>query len=125
MKTAIKFELALLHMIHLLVHADGDVEEQERQVIQLIREEEDISDAVYRTFEVSLSRVSEKVIYERGIALLSRCTEEEKLRVFVHLYRLAQADDDLSMKEVRLLFYALRDSKINFDDVVLSARMAS
>ena len=125
MKTTVKFELALLHLIHLLVHADGDVDDRERKVIQSIREEEHISEAVSRTFELSLTMVTEKTIYQRGIALLSQCTEDEKLRVFVHLYRLAKADDDLSIKEVRLLFYALHDSKIDFDDVVMSARMAS
>jgi len=125
MKSTIKFELALLHMIHLLVHADGPVDDRERNVIQLIRKEEKIPDAVYRTFEISLTMVNEKVLYNRAIALLCQCSEEDRIKVFVHLYRLAKADDDLSMKEVRMLFYALHDTKINFDDVVRFARMAS
>ena len=125
MATSIKFELAMLHMIHVLVHADGDADESEKKLIKVIYEEESVSEAVIKAFTASLSIVNEKTIYDRGIALLSKCTEEEKLRVFAQLYRLAQVDDDLNMKEVRLLFYALNDSQIKFEDVVMVARMAS
>jgi hypothetical protein len=38
---------------------------------------------------------------------------------------MALADDDMNMREVRLLFYALRTTQIDFDDVMLVARMAS
>lgn len=119
------YKLALLHLIHVLVNADGVVDERERQVLETIRREENISDAVFHAFEARILSSATKNVYEHGMKLLEDCSDEEKLQVFAHLYRMALADDDMNMREVRLLFYALRTTQIDFDDVMLVARMAS
>ncbi|MBX2961104.1 MAG: TerB family tellurite resistance protein [Cyclobacteriaceae bacterium] len=125
METTLTYKLALLHLIHVLVNADGVVDERERQLLETIRKEENITDAVYHAFEMRITSSATKDVYGHGMRLLEECTDEEKLQVFAHLYRMAVADDDMNMREVRLLFYALNNSKIDFDDVVLVARMAS
>jgi uncharacterized tellurite resistance protein B-like protein len=125
MEATLTYKLALLHLIHVLVNADGVVDERERQVLETIRKEENISDAVFHAFEARIISSATKNVYEHGIKLLEDCSDEEKLQVFAHLYRMALADDDMNMREVRLLFYALRTTQIDFDDVMLVARMAS
>jgi uncharacterized tellurite resistance protein B-like protein len=125
METTLTYKLALLHLIHVLVNADGVVDERERQVLETIRREENISDAVFHAFEARIISSATKNVYEHGMKLLEDCSDEEKLQVFAHLYRMALADDDMNMREVRLLFYALRTTQIDFDDVMLVARMAS
>ncbi len=125
METTLTYKLALLHLIHVLVNADGVVDERERQLLETIRREENISDAVFHAFEARIISSATKNVYEHGMKLLEDCSDEEKLQVFAHLYRMALADDDMNMREVRLLFYALRTTQIDFDDVMLVARMAS
>ncbi len=125
METTLTYKLALLHLIHVLVNADGVVDERERQLLETIRKEESISDAVFHAFEARIMSSATKSVYEHGMKLLEDCSDEEKLQVFAHLYRMALADDDMNMREVRLLFYALRTTQIDFDDVMLVARMAS
>jgi uncharacterized tellurite resistance protein B-like protein len=125
METTLTYKLALLHLIHVLVNADGVVDERERQVLETIRREENISDAVFHAFEARIISSATKNVYDHGMKLLEDCSDEEKLQVFAHLYRMALADDDMNMREVRLLFYALRTTQIDFDDVMLVARMAS
>lgn len=125
METTLTYKLALLHLIHVLVNADGVVDERERQMLETIRREENISDAVFHAFEARIMSSTTKNVYEHGMKLLEDCSDEEKLQVFAHLYRMALADDDMNMREVRLLFYALRTTQIDFDDVMLVARMAS
>lgn len=125
METTLTYKLALLHLIHVLVNADGVVDERERQLLETIRREENISDAVFHAFEARIMSSATKNVYEHGMKLLEDCSDEEKLQVFAHLYRMALADDDMNMREVRLLFYALRTTQIDFDDVMLVARMAS
>ncbi|MBX2969158.1 MAG: TerB family tellurite resistance protein [Cyclobacteriaceae bacterium] len=125
METTLTYKLALLHLIHVLVNADGVVDERERQLLEIIRKEENISDAVFHAFEARIMSSAIKSVYEHGMKLLEDCSDEEKLQVFAHLYRMALADDDMNMREVRLLFYALRTTQIDFDDVMLVARMAS
>ena len=111
MKSAIKFELALLHIIHWLMDAKNEINDQERKIIQLIREEENISESVCKAFEASLSIVNKKIIQERSIALLGQCSKRERLRAFVQLSRLANAYKNLDMKEVCALFSGVNTSQ--------------
>jgi len=125
MESTLTYKLALLHMVHLLMHADGLVDGRESAMLDRIRDEENITDAVFNAFTARISFSTDKELHEHGMRLLNQCPEEEKLQIFVHLYKLAQADNDFSMKEVRLLFYSLEQSQVEFDEVVLIARMAS
>ncbi len=124
MNTNINFQLGLLHFVHLLIHADGLIDKREQAAILAIKKEEQIPDEVINRFEKDIANRTEKEIYNDGINFLNQCTDEEKLTAVVHLYRLAQADDSIHAKEVRLLWYAMKVSHIDFDDVVLSANLA-
>ena len=123
MKTNIEFQLGLLYFVHLLVNVDGHVDEREKAAISAIKEEEKISDAVYEDFSRYVLSNSEQEIYEAGVELLNKCTEEEKICAFVHLYRLSEADTSISNKEVRFLIYGLKLTHIDFEDVILSASL--
>jgi uncharacterized tellurite resistance protein B-like protein len=124
-KQNLNFQLGLLHFVHLLVMVDGHIDEREKRAILAIREEEEIPEQVFRNFERAIARKTEKEIYQEGVDLLNRCDEEEKLCAFVHLYQLSEADDKIHVKEVRLLLYSLKATRIDFDDVELTARMVS
>lgn len=115
----------MLHMVHIVMHTDDVARDQERKVIQAIRKEENISEAVCQAFEASLLRASELVIYNRCIALLNQCGEGEKLRIFKLLHRLANANHDLSFKKVYSMFYPVNHSEMNFEDVMMKTRVAS
>lgn len=124
MNTNIDFQLGLLHFVHLLVNVDGRIDDREKTAILAIKEEEKIADSVFQDFEKYVLANSEQEIYDRGVELLNKCTEEEKICAFVHLYRLSEADTSISNKEVRFLIYGLKLTHIDFEDVILSASMA-
>ncbi|MCK6618086.1 MAG: hypothetical protein L6Q51_10620 [Cyclobacteriaceae bacterium] len=125
MNRSLNFQLGLLHFAHLLMSSDGRIDEQEKAMLERIRNEEEIPHTLYTYFLNVASRLSELQSYRTGVERLNQCNEEEKLSAFVHLYRLAQADDRMDMKEVRFLLYSLKQTKIDFEDVVLSARLSS
>jgi uncharacterized tellurite resistance protein B-like protein len=120
--TTKNYQLGLLYLAHLLISADGVIDEKEFRLLQRIRQESGIPDSVFREFESELTNKSEKEIYRRGIELINECTDEEKLSAFAQLYKLSDADGSVHVKEVRLLLYAVRASRIDFNDVVKSAR---
>lgn len=117
------YQLGLLHFAHLLVTVDGFVDEREKNAINSLLKEEKIPEQVYLDFQKSVKSKSEKDLYEKGVQLLSQCSEEEKLSALVHLYRLSEIDDNVHVKEVRLLLYSLKANNVEFEDVVLSAKM--
>jgi hypothetical protein len=121
------FQLGLLHFIHLLVTADGfvDEREREREMIDAIRQEEQIPTTIFQSFVRNISGKAEREVFLAGIDLLDACTEEERLCAFVHLYRLAQSDDRLDVREVKFLLYSLKKTRIEFEDVVMGAQLAN
>lgn len=125
MTRSVNFQLGLLHFTHLLMGADGHIDEQERTALEQIKKEEEIPHTLYSYFLNVVSKLTEQEIYRAGMERISRCEEEEKLVVFVHLYKLAQADDRMDMKEVRFLLYSLKQTKIEFEDVILAARISA
>jgi len=120
----LSFQLGLLHLIHLLAMVDGVIDEREKKAIEAIMLEEEISERVFKNFEKAILQKTEREICQHGLDLLNLCSDEEKKSVFVHLYRLSEADDKVHIKEVRLLLYSLKATHIDFEDVELMARMA-
>lgn len=121
----INFQLGLLHFVHLVINADGQISDEERSALEAIRAEEGISDYVFHHFERKIGTHSEQTIYTDGITLLNRCSEEERLCAFIHLYRLAEADKNIHEKEIRLLLYALDDTQIDFEDISAGAQLVA
>lgn len=113
--------LGLLYLVHLLVNVDGDLDESERQALNRIIEKESIAPPVVAEFERQVAGTTERQIYQQGIELLNRCTDDEKLRAFVHLYKLSEVDGRVHVKEVRLLLYSIKMAGIEFNDVVARA----
>ena len=125
MNTRLNFQLDLLHFVHLLANVDGVIDDRERKAMWSIKDEEKIADSVFHEFEKKIQTEKPQKIYEEGVDLLNSCSEEERLCAFVHLYRLAKADQNIHIREVRLLLYGIKEAKIEFDDVMLSANLAA
>jgi uncharacterized tellurite resistance protein B-like protein len=123
-KQNMDFQLGLLHFVHLLVTVDGHINDHEKEAIHSIKREEAIPGKVFHRFVRQITGKTEREVFMDGLNMLNRCNEEERLCAFVHLYRLAQADAHLDVKEVKLLLYSLKETNIEFDDVVLTAQLA-
>jgi hypothetical protein len=120
----LNYQLGLLHFAHLLVSVDGFVDEREKKAMKNLWTEEQIPEQVYKQFEQTIKPKSEREVFQEGVSFLNQCSEQEKLCALVHLYRMAEADNLVHVKEVRLLLYSLKATKVEFEDVVLTARMA-
>jgi len=105
-----------------LVSADGFVDENEGDAIRLIRQRENISDEVYKEFEQLVADCKERELYQLGIDAINKCTREEKMRVFVILYKLSEVDGRVHVGEIRLLLYSIKYADIDFEQVVFHAR---
>lgn len=119
------YHLGLLYLIHLLMSADGVVDENETQALTKIKDREKISDDIFTEFKKAISEMRGREIYQTGIEYMNRCTDEEKMKAFVTLYKMSEVDGRVHVKEVRLLLYCIKVSGIEFDDVVAKAALSS
>jgi uncharacterized tellurite resistance protein B-like protein len=115
------YQLGLLYLIHLLISADGVIDEKEYNALLSIKNKEHIPDPIFKEFKEATTIKKEKEIYQEGIALINECTDAEKLNAFVHLYKLSEVDGSVHVKEVRLLLYSIKMAGIEFNDVVEKA----
>ena len=121
MGTNKNYQLGLLYLVHLLINADGIIDEKEESALLKVKGSEDISDEVFVQFSEEVKAKKEREIYQRGIEMINECSDEEKLKAFVHLYKMSEADGRVHVKEVRLLLYSIRLAGVEFDDVVKRA----
>lgn len=119
------YHQGLLHLTHLLIGADGNVDKTEINALKKIRQVEKIPDDIFKAFQELVKGKTEKEIYKTGMALVNKCNKEEKLRTFATLYRLSEVDGNVHVKEIKLLMYAIELAGIEFDDVVQAADRAS
>jgi len=115
------YQIGLLYLVHLLISADGVVDENEKKALNKVKEKENIPDSLFAEFENQVATKKERDIYQEGIEMINRCTEEEKLNAFVHLYKMSEVDGRVHVKEVRLLLYSIKMAGIEFNDVVTRA----
>ncbi len=114
-------QLGLLYLVHLLINADGIVNENEEKALEKIKVKEKISLALFEEFLQGIKTKKPKEIYQEGIALINDCDDTRKLSAFVHLYKLSEVDGSVHVKEVRLLLYSIKMAAIEFNDVVEAA----
>lgn len=119
------YHLGLLHLAHILINADGQIDEREMVIIRKIKEEEKIDDLVFLEFSRGIAQKKQPEIYARGVDLLNRCTEEEKICAFVYLFQLAEADTSISMREIKMLMLALKATGIDFNDVAMTMNLST
>jgi hypothetical protein len=112
------YRLGLLYLIHLLISADGVIDDNEQAAMKKVMEKEGIPLSLFEEFQAGILDKKEREIYQGGIDYLNRCTDEEKLRAFVHLYRMSEVDGRVHVKEVRLLLYSIKMAGIEFNHVV-------
>ncbi|HEU5293044.1 MAG TPA: TerB family tellurite resistance protein [Cyclobacteriaceae bacterium] len=115
------YQLGLLYLVHLLVSADGVVDEKELAALDKIKTREKISDAVFGQFKTDITIKKERDIYQSGLEFLSKCTNEQRLQAFAILYKMSEVDGRVHVKEVRLLLYSTKMTGVEFDDVVKQA----
>ena len=117
------YHLALLCLTHLLICADGVEHETELDALNIIRDKEGITDSTFVEFQALLRSKKEREVYQTGITHLHRCSDHEKLRVFVTLYKLSEVDGRVHVKEIKLLLYSIKVAGVEFNDVVNHAML--
>jgi len=122
MNTNKNYQLGLLSLVHLLMNADGVIDENEKQALVRLKLLEQIPEDVFEEFSNGVAVKKQREIYEQGIHLINQCSDQEKLKAFVHLYEMTEVDGHIHVKEVRLLLYSIKMANIEFSDVIELAK---
>lgn len=119
------YQRGLLNLVQLVISADGVIDRREEDAFEKIRKAEKITDEVFNSFKEEAKTKKERDIYQDGIRLINSCDDDEKVRAFVYLYKLSEADSQVHVKEIRLLLYSIKLSGVEFNDVVELSKKVS
>lgn len=125
MENSQNYATGLLSLAYILIASDGEISEKELKYLEKIKDLEHLTAQDYREFRMSLIGKKEREIYQVGIEAMNRCSDDEKLRAFVRLYKMAQADGVIHVKEVRLLLYAVKLVDLDINEVISVAKVAA
>lgn len=125
MENSQNYATGLLSLAYILIASDGEISEKELKYLEKIKDFEHLTAQDYREFRMSLIGKKEREIYQVGIEAMNRCSDDEKLRAFVRLYKMAQADGVIHVKEVRLLLYAVKLVDLDINEVISVAKAAA
>jgi hypothetical protein len=118
MSTYESYSQALLHLTYLLIWSDREISGDEIHYLDKIKESEGISDTVFNQFNESIIGKTGREIYQTGIKMINACSPEHKIKAFVKLFQLANADGVFHVKEVRLLLYAAKLADLDFEYIM-------
>ena len=113
---------AVLFLTHLIVYADGELDETEVKALSQICEHESIAPEYYDEFSKKIQGMHERDMYLEGIESVSKCNEQEKLNAFSWLYQISEVDGKVHVKEVRFLLYSIKKAGIEFEDVIENSK---
>ena len=117
------YHQGLLHFAHLLMTVDGVIDAREKKGLEAICREENIPDVQFALFQEAIAKKPEMQVYQDGVDFMDKCTEQERLCAMVHLFQLAESDDTIHRKEMRLLLYSLKKTNVDFEDIEMTARL--
>jgi uncharacterized tellurite resistance protein B-like protein len=118
MLTENHYHNGLLLLAYLIMAADGILDEKEQKALKILAEHEEISLGHLENFIKYARALPERSVYNQGLDELDQCTFDQKLRAFSWLYRIAEVDGELHVKEVRFLLYSLRQAGLELDEVI-------
>lgn len=122
MTTHDNYAQALLHLTYLLIWSDSEISGDEIYYLDKIKESEGISNVVFDQFNNSVIGKTGREIYQSGIKMINDCSLELKIRAFVKLFQLANADGVFHVKEVRLLLYATKLADLDFESIMAEVK---
>src|SRR5882672_8991226 len=111
------YHLGLMYLVHLLVSADGVIDEKELAALDKIKSRERIPEEIFNQFKIDVNVKRERELYQEGLEYLGQCTNQERLQAFAILYKMSEVDGRVHVKEVRLLLYSTKMTGVEFDDV--------
>ena len=112
-----EYRVGLTYLVYLIISADSVIEESELDAMENIIKNEGISEEKYQLFLSEVRTKTERELYETGINLITKCTEDEKKRAFAWLYKMSEVDGHVHVKEVRFLLYSIKHAGIEFEEV--------
>ncbi|NJN25914.1 MAG: hypothetical protein HC819_08080 [Cyclobacteriaceae bacterium] len=114
----------LVMLYHLLINADGHIDEKELSMGRLMKQHENIDDWEFEYHLKRISDLSKQQIINDCIASLKKCDEKLKLKCIAWMSLIANSDGFMAPEEWKLIYYIYNtELKLNLKDILETQKM--
>jgi len=95
----------LVSLYHLLIHADGYIDEKELKMGDLMKKYEKIDDLEFDYYHNIMGKLNSEQLIKKCIKSLNKCDYEWKIRCIAWMSLIANIDGFMDPEEWKLLYY--------------------
>lgn len=109
----------LVSLYHLLINADGHVDEKELKMGQVMRKHENIEDWEFNYFLNKVADQNKDEVIQECIKSLNKCDYELKVKCIAWMSLIANSDGFMDPEEWKLIYYIYNtELKLNLSDIL-------
>jgi len=109
----------LVMLYHLLINADGHVDEKELSMGRLMKKHENIDDWQFNYHLKRISDLNKEQIVAECINSLKKCEYEMKVKCIAWMSLIANSDGFMAPEEWKLIYYIYNtELKLNLKDIL-------
>ncbi len=109
----------LVSLYHLLINADGHVDEKELRMGQLMKKHENIDDWEFNYFLNKIASMEKEQVVRECIESLRKCDIELRIKCIAWMSMIANSDGFMAPEEWKLIYYIYNtELKLNLADIL-------
>lgn len=115
----ISYVEGLISLYHLLINADGYIDEKELKMGELMKKHENIDDALFNSFLDRISTLPKNNIVLECVNSLKKCEYEWKVKCIAWMSLIANSDGFMAPQEWSLIYSIYnKELNLNLNDIL-------
>jgi uncharacterized tellurite resistance protein B-like protein len=109
----------LVMLYHLLINADGHVDEKELSMGRLMKKHENIDDWEFDYYLKRIADIDKEQIIKECVNSLKKCTYDNKVKCIAWMSLIANSDGFMAPEEWKLIYYIYNtELKLDLKDIL-------
>lgn len=109
----------LVSLYHLLINADGHIDEKEIKMGELMRKHEEIDDKDFNDTLERISAMDKEDVIEDCVTSLNKCDYDMKVKCIAWMSMIANSDGFMAPEEWQLIYHIYNTKlKLNLSDIL-------
>ena len=109
----------LVSLYHLLITADGHIDDKEVKMGEVMKKSENIDDWEFKFYLSKIKEERKEIVINNCIESLSKCDQDLRVRCIAWLSLIANSDGFMDPEEWKLIYYIYNTAlKLNLTDIL-------
>jgi uncharacterized tellurite resistance protein B-like protein len=109
----------LVSLYHLLINADGHIDDKEVKMGELMKAHEKIDDFMFDFYLNKISTQDKKVVFDACVNSLNKCEHDWKVKSIAWMSLIANSDGFMDPEEWKLIYSIYnKELKLNLNDIL-------